>query len=208
MARKRLCTPTVHLHVRGADIGRRRVICLRCGSSPRAWSRLVCAVSCVMPRRFISTCVEQTPAAAASSMRRTGSSPRAWSRRETAARVVVGVRFISTCVEQTSGIAAIPCAISVHLHVRGADGAPRARDAAHGGSSPRAWSRQDHQVFLESEFRFISTCVEQTGSSSFSGIGIPVHLHVRGADLTDWESWMRFHGSSPRAWSRLGRYGI
>ncbi len=134
--------------------------------------------------------------------RNDGSSPRAWSRLERI-RVVLRVpRFISTCVEQTGAASGAIHIAAVHLHVRGADNESGTGARCVSGSSPRAWSRRCAGRVCEQAGRFISTCVEQTGSSTAAAKRGTVHLHVRGADSVDWGDIADNYGSSPRAWSR------
>ncbi len=154
--------------------------------------------------RFISTCVEQTPSGGIScnatavhlhvrgadcskisaGIGKNGSSPRAWSRQAVTKSKRRVTRFISTCVEQTYASLSVTSVSPVHLHVRGADLLPAVERGDDLGSSPRAWSRQPFDKFVERSVRFISTCVEQTVPGLLGLPGITVHLHVRGADLS------------------------
>ncbi len=218
----------VHLHVRGADMQPVRRDSDSHGSSPRAWSRQQQQNLKPFHRRFISTCVEQTIAGRllrcghavhlhvrGADLRvlwvevdLLGSSPRAWSRLGEKLGDWRGKRFISTCVEQTCRPCATSGPMSVHLHVRGADGAWHEVSAVAFGSSPRAWSRPCFFGRDAFGYRFISTCVEQTPCVTQFSVYPSVHLHVRGADDTISLTIDHTSGSSPRAWSRHPSTGM
>ncbi len=172
------------------------------GSSPRAWGRLPMSPSAAFLRRFIPTCVGQTPAAGSGPVRRSvhphvrgadddglvlvvghgGSSPRAWGRRITALRK--------------------PAALTVHPHVRGADVAGETITPAVFGSSPRAWGRRSGRLAAGAAVRFIPTCVGQTQASVSRTPGLT------GSSPRAWgRRFLGIHqftafGSSPRAWGR------
>ena len=86
--------------------------------------------------------------------------------------------------------------------MRGADSVDRLYTRLHLGSSPRAWGRPQYGAANKSNTRFIPTCVGQTAVLRSLPLRLTVHPHVRGADITQNQTWNTNNGSSPRAWGR------
>ena len=69
-------------------------------------------------------------------------------------------------------------------------------------TSPHAWSKHLHAEGSFSDFRNISTCVEQTKSEFKPGRESKKHLHMRGANQCNAWAAMISLETSPHAWSK------
>ena len=190
------------------------------GSSPRAWGIPSAPATAAASRRFIPTCVGNTPTQPFCAEVLTvhphvrgeydsgglgiadhgGSSPRAWGILLAGVFYSPSGRFIPTCVGNTRGSHAASQVRSVHPHVRGEYLFPARPISAFAGSSPRAWGILSKYVWELKTARFIPTCVGNT-----SGVSTPiptwsVHPHVRGEYEYRWRQNRTHNGSSPRAW--------
>ncbi len=194
----------VHLHVCGDNIGVPAFSFRVNGSSPRAWRQSVLIAAALWHGRFISTCVETIQSTRKQRrlctvhlhvrgdneillVRQTnvgGSSPRAWRQfRQNNAGDDQG-RFISTCVETILPRPSRHGPEPVHLHVRGDNFSSLTTAALTSGSSPRAWRQCGGSESGIDQRRFISTCVETIPRVGVRRSLIPVHLHVRGDNLS------------------------
>ena len=136
-------------------------------------------------RRFIPTCVGQTEYPQHAPVGKSGSSPHAWGRRleegviapnfavhphmrgADAKRIMdssVSFRFIPTCVGQTHPLVRMDCIRS--------------------GSSPHAWGRRRYCAqYLSSPIGSSPHAWGRLLPATCRGFRIPVHPHMRGADL-------------------------
>ena len=130
---------SVHPHVRGEYVFFTAFAVGACGSSPRAWGIPRPPDHRPGPRRFIPTCVGNTPvnkggtgattvhphvrgeysAVAFLSADSSGSSPRAWGIRRYHLVLPFTIRFIPTCVGNTGQPSMVKTSPTVHPHVRG-----------------------------------------------------------------------------------------
>ena len=135
----RMQSTTVHLHVRGENQNRPKVLSYNHGSSPRAWRKSLAIQLNKRQDWFISTCVEKIIAGIETICQfsvhlhvrgenfalsqyvqcRIGSSPRAWRKLRLQKGFTLRERFISTCVEKILSMCLWTLNKPVHLHVRG-----------------------------------------------------------------------------------------
>ena len=152
----------VHPHVRGEYQLSQYVDDFNGGSSPRAWGIPSRTRRDDILRRFIPTCVGNTPA---TQVKRPPSSVHPHVRGEYGCwrgTSVAPARFIPTCVGNTwPASGQLPCT-AVHPHVRGEYCAPSARPIWQPGSSPRAWGILFIDSITSFYNRFIPTCVGNT----------------------------------------------
>ena len=199
------------------------------GSSPRAWGTRDDGIVLHDAGRFIPTCVGNTagtPSPAqtwpvhphvrgehssvpVSTPTAIGSSPRAWGTLRPGRRRVRQARFIPTCVGNTWPRARPAPRRSVHPHVRGEHSEIWLPGPPGYGSSPRAWGTLLRSRPADGEYRFIPTCVGNTGRPPATSRSPPVHPHVRGEHGSPTGVHRPSWGSSPRAWGtqrpRIGR---
>ena len=93
----------------------------------------------------------------------TGSSPRVWGTRLRLPCSCLFHRFIPTCVGNTSPVKACGQPISVHPHVCGEHWGLLVYPFCTVGSSPRVWGTRCEQRIDLLQWRFIPTCVGNTG---------------------------------------------
>ena len=187
---------------------------------PHAWGIQRAAHAAGRLRRFIPTCVGNTPAQlhavqgrpvhphmrgeyGRTSWCRTaqrGSSPHAWGIHGGKRHPVAGGRFIPTCVGNTCCTPASRMTRAVHPHMRGeyVEVQPPYNDTV--GSSPHAWGIPAAADAGGSEIRFIPTCVGNTQRDEIIGDRGAVHPHMRGEYGTPPAGPCPCTGSSPHAW--------
>ena len=130
----------------------------------------------------------------------TGSSPHAWGTLYPRSSVFFTGRFIPTCVGNTLRFSIIRGKVTVHPHMRGEHKGRQDVQAARCGSSPHAWGILRAASIGEAAFRFIPTCVGNTGRVARGAGCTSVHPHMRG-EYTKPVALMRlYNGSSPHAW--------
>ena len=214
---------TVHPHVCGEHLGHSDSSSTLNGSSPRVWGTPLCFPLVFPARRFIPTCVGNTPVIQAVGISSPvhphvcgehltgaspcpcpfGSSPRVWGtpNHETLLRCLL--RFIPTCVGNTLRMPRVCTAAAVHPHVCGEHRGIKRHKSVNAGSSPRVWGTLYFSAHSRLFSRFIPTCVGNTGSTRTPMASKPVHPHVCGEHL--WIScYRKIHiGSSPRVWGTL-----
>ena len=132
-----------------------------------------------------------------------GSSPRAWGKLGTALGIGIGARIIPTCVGKTLVACANTAMPMDHPHVRGENFECVACNGGGGGSSPRAWGKQERDSGHGLLDRIIPTCVGKTAIWSARSSRLSDHPHVRGENLLRKVLRLREIGSSPRAWGKL-----
>ena len=172
--------PSVHPHMRGEYQAVRPCVVDNVGSSPHAWGILPLSSVFQGIRRFIPTCVGNTPCGLPFCI---GNGVHPHMRGEYAQRHHAfgqPVRFIPTCVGNTIRSAPVRSCPAVHPHMRGEyDGVLRVEGRAV-GSSPHAWGIH----LLGGRFwvaaRFIPTCVGNTPRRRAPAACRPVHPHMRG----------------------------
>ena len=150
---------TVHPHVHGELPHTPRVLCVGCGSSPRAWGTLSVRDRDGSEDRFIPTCMGNSalrfPRSRAAqvhphvhgelinvlgiAMNGDGSSPRAWGTLEKLDASAEAHRFIPTCMGNSPDESRYPPPGSVHPHVHGELMVYPQTINPSAGSSPRAW---------------------------------------------------------------------
>src|SRR5439155_730890 len=136
--------------------------CPVCGSSPHAWGTHELYGPRWQRKRFIPTCVGNTPSGGGGHPHESGSSPHAWGTPTAALAEPTGYRFIPTCVGNTKLLNTIYGIISVHPHMRGEHTRLLPPLALTGGSSPHAWGTHSQWCRWTLQNRFIPTCVGNT----------------------------------------------
>ena len=180
----------VHPHVRGEHCSSAITCGPVIGSSPRAWGTRQVRHLALQIRRFIPTCVGNTLMTRRAVPLLTvhphvrgehinspggyvddgGSSPRAWGTPGIEHAPEPLIRFIPTCVGNTIYHHHGHRGRSVHPHVRGEHSPSQHRHTQNHGSSPRAWGTLQMFVFVDSEERFIPTCVGNTSRAGAVGM--------------------------------------
>ena len=173
---------SVHPHVRGEHVAGSTRTVRTFGSSPRAWGTRRRGRPQAELRRFIPTCVGNTPTPTPASRATTvhphvrgehaasvqmpytivGSSPRAWGTLALNDDGTLSLRFIPTCVGNTGARSAANWRRTVHPHVRGEHTRGASAPADYAGSSPRAWGTRLPHAEPAEQRRFIPTCVGNT----------------------------------------------
>jgi len=179
----RTTSTPVHPHVRGEHKPIIQVSDGDRGSSPRAWGTRERIGRALGGLRFIPTCVGNTLLLQLMALRLPvhphvrgehrrarraaragyGSSPRAWGTPDHYADGTGGYRFIPTCVGNTSRYPPSSVSSTVHPHVRGEHWVTNQGPAVQTGSSPRAWGTLVFFSVAVGVYRFIPTCVGNTG---------------------------------------------
>ena len=103
-------------------------------------------------------------------------SPHAWSKHQARIQACDIHGNISTCVEQTSGRRGQAGQGRKHLHMRGANLVLQRCNGCNGETSPHAWSKHCHRGDAEMRGGNISTCVEQTATSSVYNSLYPLNV--------------------------------
>ncbi len=134
-----------------------------------------------------------------------GSSPRAWGNPGVLRAEQPRDRIIPTCVGKTISKERNPGTRTDHPHVRGENNIVNRWLTQFIGSSPRAWGKLDRMLKLMGEDRIIPTCVGKTSRGRAAPRRRPDHPHVRGENSAEAARAISQHGSSPRAWGKLGR---
>ena len=147
-------------------------------TSPHAWSRHGSSRCPLQSDRNISTCVEQTVEGTFVLSTKTETSPHAWSRPSLFVAKCLMDRNISTCVEQTAYRSPYQPPVRKHLHMRGADFLSLSSIVTVVETSPHAWSRLLVSFFHRDCGGNISTCVEQTATSSSTAFYIAPYIVV------------------------------
>ena len=150
---------TVHPHVHGELTKERDESAKWTGSSPRAWGTPVSGNNHEPDRRFIPTCMGNSPPARAASSRST---------------VHPHVHGELSCSPAAGGSGI------VHPHVHGELSGPTTVLEVEYGSSPRAWGTRDQRVPGSRRGRFIPTCMGNSPSGDTDRQPTPVHPHVHG----------------------------
>ena len=129
------------------------------GSSPRVWGTHGSGITCPFNRRFIPTCVGNSPPGnwylrslpvhphvcgelgevKSSLVVVCGSSPRVWGTHSNRLQVQASIRFIPTCVGNSRPIPDIWRRPPVHPHVCGELICTQNFSIKYSGSSPRVW---------------------------------------------------------------------
>ena len=221
------CWP-VHPHMRGEyyyDFG---TVEDGYGSSPHAWGIHPRRAGTYRWRRFIPTCVGNTPVNKGGTGATTvhphmrgeyewqgyldeglaGSSPHAWGILHAVLPLVEDTRFIPTCVGNTHGACWMTMAETVHPHMRGEYHGDRGRRHGRAGSSPHAWGIRPLFLKIIFPMRFIPTCVGNTGQPNRLQAQCPVHPHMRGEYESHARAGRHLLGSSPHAWGILPRHVV
>ena len=131
-----------------------------------------------------------------------GTSPHAWGKRSAAPTVPPPLRYIPTCVGQTTDTETGEVRPSVHPHMRGANLSLQPLTFAMPGTSPHAWGKRLRAGRIETLFRYIPTCVGQTLILAVILISLPVHPHMRGANVIILGCCQGRVGTSPHAWGK------
>ena len=170
------------------------------GSSPHAWGTPGPSCSWRSTGRFIPTCVGNSSDAEQGGVGESvhphmrgelknptsvseayiGSSPHAWGTPETHRAQQDGERFIPTCVGNSCMISYSHGTLAVHPHMRGELTLSKPFPFQLLGSSPHAWGTLTSATIQAFDFRFIPTCVGNSGPSCPNPGTKPVHPHMRG----------------------------
>ncbi len=211
---------SVHPHVHGELHVFRAVKRQLFGSSPRAWGTRNRPHGAGVIRRFIPTCMGNSPSCgrrnplttvhphvhgelrASSNWEYyiTGSSPRAWGTPCCSENVYSEHRFIPTCMGNSSSVRPYWASSSVHPHVHGELGRYVRGRLYFFGSSPRAWGTLSTSATSPVDCRFIPTCMGNSGTVIIIYMLIAVHPHVHGELIITDIRIGQSCGSSPRAW--------
>ena len=211
---------TVHPHVCGEHFDSYASRFAHCGSSPRVWGTQNDHSIFNYHKRFIPTCVGNTPPERPpegcpsvhphvcgehmldldTTDPRFGSSPRVWGTRLQYGGGVSSIRFIPTCVGNTRMRTCRHVANTVHPHVCGEHVIVGRFNRQHNGSSPRVWGTQRPGHGQRRGERFIPTCVGNTEGADTNRRSDPVHPHVCGEHIAILNQFAICHGSSPRVW--------
>ena len=161
-----LLPTTVHPHVCGEHTPSTEVSCALTGSSPRVWGTLFRFVNFICYPRFIPTCVGNTlaPHAAAWSP---PVHPHVCGEHRYGFRIrALELRFIPTCVGNTNDVMNPEQSDAVHPHVCGEHMVRVTVTVIAAGSSPRVWGTPGNVPEVDRLYRFIPTCVGNTGSGN------------------------------------------
>ena len=195
--------PSVHPHMRGEYQAVRPCVVDNVGSSPHAWGILPLSSVFQGIRRFIPTCVGNTPCGLPFCI---GNGVHPHMRGEYAQRHHAfgqPVRFIPTCVGNTPRNRPRNRPQPVHPHMRGEYAVIPQYISKIGGSSPHAWGIPTQATPPCQSSRFIPTCVGNTSALSRRKFSTPVHPHMRGEYWGRMEIMNCTRGSSPHAWGIL-----
>jgi len=130
----------------------------------------------------------------------TGSSPRVWGTFWPINTLMFVLRFIPTCVGNIARPAQRIRIISVHPHVCGEHYENMTMTEETYGSSPRVWGTFTITCPVQSDGRFIPTCVGNILTTTRLTPCRPVHPHVCGEHFFMVFSVNILNGSSPRVW--------
>ena len=193
-----------------------------CGSSPRAWGKEAVRLDADLKQRIIPTCVGKSLPGGGNILVRAdhphvrgekarpcewnrydpGSSPRAWGKGQAFRVVDQPARIIPTCVGKRRTCDTSVTRIADHPHVRGEKRISGYANGPSGGSSPRAWGKEDMIADNRIAERIIPTCVgKRNTTNTHPRIGSD-HPHVRGEKSPRQNSIGLPFGSSPRAWGK------
>ena len=195
---------SVHPHVHGELCNFNNFCSPCCGSSPRAWGTRFDDLVNAICLRFIPTCMGNSTKTCTFGSDRAvhphvhgelnripdskkgliGSSPRAWGTPFCVISSKPFGRFIPTCMGNSNFNINLSLLLQVHPHVHGELEAARRPRGCSAGSSPRAWGTHDHDPSRSRRFRFIPTCMGNSGRSPDRDRSGPVHPHVHG-ELND-----------------------
>ena len=117
--------------------------------------------------------------------------------------MLTGFRNTSTSVEKTQTKQIKKSKKKKHLHERGEDSIFELEWVAAVETPPRAWRRPLSDTFWLDWLRNTSTSVEKTSLLPISASLRKKHLHERGEDLFDKNTYQTPQETPPRAWRRL-----
>ena len=129
-----------------------------------------------------------------------GSSPPAWGACESGSSWNCPGRFIPTCVGSITMSLDRLAHCPVHPHLRGEHVAPGGVAQHIDGSSPPAWGALHPLRAVDTECRFIPTCVGSISTTAAAARLWSVHPHLRGEHEPSKPYDHTICGSSPPAW--------
>ena len=95
----------------------------------------------------------------------------------------------------------MPCCWK-HPHVRGEDAISQSNPNSELETPPRAWGRRILVRLVQPLARNTPTCVGKTARPCCEKIAFWKHPHVRGEDMTHWQTHRTRRETPPRAWGR------